>query len=83
MKKIIKKYVDLGQGEKILHTGMLVIGTLDNFTCGNPVDFLENINKHFRQKNELFFIEKTGHTYQQKEQEIAEIILKYLQKNLR
>ena len=122
-KKIIKKYVDYGQGEKILpfafmgwvictantaadwlskilnnvhvgdgdftqiekiqHTGMLVIGTLDNFTCGNPADFLENINKHFRTKNELFFIEKTGHTYQQKEQEIAEIISKYLRKNLR
>ena len=70
-KKIIKKYVDYGQVEKICHTGMLVIGTYDNFTCGNPADFLENINKHFRQKNELFFIEKTGHTYQQKKQEIS------------
>ena len=58
MKKIIKKYVDYGQVEKICHTGMLVIGTYDNFTRGNPVDFLENINKHFRIKNELFFIEK-------------------------
>ena len=74
---------DFSQVEKILHTGMMVIGTYDNFTCGNSVDFLENINKHFRTKNELFFIEKTGHAYQQKEQEISEIILKYLQKKLR
>ena len=120
-KKIIKKFVDYGQGEKILpfafmgwvvctantandwisgildnttknfsqvekiiHSGALVIGTYDNFTCGDPKNFWENINKHFRkpEKNELIFIEKTGHTYQQKEQEIADIILKYLQKNL-
>lgn len=120
-KKIIKKFVDYGQGEKILpfefmgwvictantandwisgildnttqnfsqvekiiHSGALVIGTYDNFTRGDPKNFLENINNHFREpeKNELIFIEKTGHTYQQKEQEIADIILKYLQKNL-
>lgn len=120
-KKIIKKFVDYGQGEKILpfafmgwvvctantandwisgvldnttknftqvekiiHSGALVIGTYDNFTCGDPKNFLGNINNHFREheKNELIFIEKTGHTYQQKEQEIADIILKYLQKNL-
>lgn len=120
-KKIIKKFVDYGQGEKILpfafmgwvvctantandwlsgildnttknfsqvekiiHSGALVIGTYDNFTCGDPKNFLENINNHFKnpEKNELIFIEKTGHTYQQKEQEIADIILKYLQKNL-
>ena len=120
-KKIIKKYVEYWQGEKILpfefmgwvvctantaadwlsgildnttqnftqvekinHSGALVIGTYDNFTRGDPKNFLENINKHFREpeKNELIFIEKTGHTYQQKEQEIADIILKYLRKNI-
>ena len=30
-------------------------------------------------ENKLIFIEKTGHTYQQKEQEIADIILKLVQ----
>ena len=117
-KKIIKKFVDYGQGEKILpfefmgwvvctantandwlsgtlnnvhvevdgdflqvekirHEGALFIGTYDNFTCGDPVKFLKNINDHMQtaEKNKLIFIEKTGHTYQQKEQEIADKIL--------
>ena len=117
-KKIIKKYVDYGQGEKVLpfefmgwvvctantandwlsgtlnnvhvevdgdfsqvekitHEGALLIGTYDNFTCGDPVKFLENINNHMQtaEKNKLIFIEKTGHTYQQKHQEVADKIL--------
>ena len=49
---------NVSENEKIFHTGMLAIGTYDNFTCRNPVDFLENINKHFRTKNELFFYRK-------------------------
>ena len=38
---------------------------------------LKNINRHMptAAENKLIFIEKTGHTYQQKEQEIADIIL--------
>ena len=66
--------------EKIQHTGALLIGTYDNFTYGDPRGFLENINNHFPNKdeNKLIFIEKTGHTYQQKQQETAEEILKVL-----
>lgn len=121
-KKIIQKYIDYGQGEKVLpfyfmgwvictantasdwlskilnnvhveadgdfsqikkirHSGALLIGTLDNFTCGNPVDFLKNINKNFQtaEQNKLIFIEKTGHTYQQKNQEVADKILNLIQ----
>ena len=72
---------DFSQVEQITHTGALVIGTYDNFTCGNPSEFLKNINNHMptATKNKLIFIEKTGHTYQQKEQEIADIILKTVQ----
>ena len=119
-KKIIKKLVDYGQGEKILpfefmgwvictantandwisgilnnvhvgegdfsqikkirHEGAMFIGTYDNFTCGDPKNFLQNINNHMQtaKKNKLIFIEKTGHTYQQKEQEIAEKILEVI-----
>ncbi|MBR1619895.1 alpha/beta hydrolase, partial [bacterium] len=68
------------QVEKIQHTGALLIGTYDNFTYGDPRGFLENINNHFPNKdeNKLIFIEKTGHTYQQKQQETAEEILKVL-----
>ena len=72
---------DFSQAENIIHTGALVIGTYDNFTCGNPSEFLKNINNHIptAQENKLIFIEKTGHTYQQKEQEIADIILATVQ----
>lgn len=71
---------DFSQVEKIQHTGALLIGTYDNFTYGDPKGFLENINNHFQNsnKNKLIFIEKTGHTYQQKQQETAEEILKVL-----
>jgi len=120
-KKIIQKYIDYGQGEKVLpfyfmdwvictantvadwlskilnnvhvgdgdftqikkirHSSALLIGTLDNFTCGNPVDFLKNINKNFQteEQNKLIFIEKIDHTYQQKHQEVADKILNLIQ----
>ena len=69
---------DFSQVAQITHTGAMVIGTYDNFTCGDPAKFLQNINNHMptSAENKLIFIEKTGHTYQQKEQEIADIILK-------
>lgn len=69
---------NFSQLEQINHTGALIIGTYDNFTDGNPVGFLKNINSHMKTAaaNKLIFIERTGHTYQQKHQEIAEIILK-------
>ena len=72
---------DFSQVEKITHNGALVIGTYDNFTCGDPAKFLKNINEHMptAAENKLIFIEKTGHTYQQKEQEIADDILSLVQ----
>ncbi len=72
---------DFNQIEKITHNGAMVIGTYDKFTRGNPANFLENINDHMKtsSENKLVFIEKTGHTYQQKEQEIADIILKIVE----
>lgn len=72
---------DFNQIEKITHNGAMVIGTYDKFTRGNPAKFLENINDHMKtsSENKLVFIEKTGHTYQQKEQEIADIILKIVE----
>ena len=68
---------DFSQAEQITHTGALVIGTYDNFTDGDPSGFLKNINDHMptANQNKLVFIERTGHTYQQKHQEIADIVL--------
>ena len=55
----------------------MIIGTYDRLACGDPYGFLENINNHTKNKdkNKLLFIEKTGHVYQKKEQEIADILL--------
>ena len=55
----------------------LLIGTYDNFTNGDPSGFLRNINEHLptARDNRLLFIEGTGHTYQQKHQEVADAIL--------
>lgn len=68
---------DFSQAEQITHTGMLLVGTYDNFTEGDPVAFLKNINSHMptADRNELIFIERTGHTYQMKEQEVADKLL--------
>ena len=47
-----------------------------NFTDGDPAGFLRNINAHMptASENRLIFIEKTGHTYQMKHQEVAEAV---------
>lgn len=71
---------DFSQVANITHTGALVIGTYDNFTYGDPVVFLNNINNHMptAKNNKLVFLERTGHTYQKKEQELANNILKLI-----
>ena len=67
---------DFSQTEQVTHTGMLLVGTYDNFTRGDPTAFLKNINSHMptAEQNELVFIPRTGHTYQQKEQEVADVL---------
>lgn len=72
---------DFSQAEQIIHTGALLVGTYDNFTDGDPSDFLRNLNNHMPTANEnkLIFIEKTGHTYQMKNQGVADDILQMLQ----
>jgi len=73
---------DFSQIQQIRHTGALVIGTYDRFTYGNPSSFLENINNHFPnpKENELVFIRHTGHTYQKKEQELADCLADLIKK---
>lgn len=73
---------DFSQAEMVTHTGALLVGTYDNFTDGDPAEFLRNLNAHMptASENQLIFIEKTGHTYQMKHQEVADDILRQLQK---
>ncbi len=73
---------DFTQVEHVKHNGALLIGTMDSFTYGDPSQYLKTINEHFQNKdrNELIFVRGTGHTYQDKEQELADIILKLLKK---
>ena len=71
---------NFSQVSQITHTGALLIGTYDNFTDGDPSGFLRNINSHMptAAENRLLFIERTGHTYQQKHQEVADKILQLI-----
>ncbi|WP_295730486.1 alpha/beta fold hydrolase [uncultured Limosilactobacillus sp.] len=72
---------DFSQVAAITQTGALIIGSYDRFTYGEPQKFLENINDHMQtaKQNRLIVIPKTGHTYQQKEQVLADEILKLVQ----
>lgn len=65
---------DFSAAEKITHTGALLIGTFDTFCGGDPDGYLENINNHMptAKENKIIYIQNTGHTYQQKEQEFAD-----------
>ena len=69
---------DFSQVARITHSGALIIGARDNFTYGDPAGFLRNINDHMPTagENTLLFIQGTGHTYRQKEQEVADGILR-------
>lgn len=71
---------DFSQASSITHSGALLIGTLDRFTYGDPTGFLANLNDHLptRDENQLVFIQGTGHTYQQKEHEVASSLLSTL-----
>ena len=72
---------NFSEAEKITHTGAMLVGTWDNFTDGDPAEFLRNLNAHMpaAAENWLIFIEKTGHTYQMKHQEVADKILGQIQ----
>lgn len=37
---------DFSQARQITHTGALLVGTYDNFTDGDPSEFLRNLNDH-------------------------------------
>ncbi len=77
----VERDADFSQVASIKHAGALLIGTYDAFTYGDPAGFLANINDHFpvAARNRLVFIEGTGHTYQQKEQEMADDVLDLVQ----
>ena len=72
---------NFSQAGKITHTGAMLVGTYDNFTDGDPAEFLRNLNAYMptAEQNKLVFIEKTGHTYQRKHQEVADVILQQLE----
>ena len=77
----VEPNADFAQVARIGHEGALLIGTYDTFTYGDPAGFLTNINDHFPhpEHNKIVFIEGTGHTYQQKEQEMADNVLELVQ----
>lgn len=72
---------DFSQVERIQQSGAMIIGTWDNFTYGDPAGYLRTINAHMQtaKENKLVFIEKTGHQYHRKEQELADRILELME----
>lgn len=73
---------DFSEVERIRQTGALIIGTYDRFSYGEPKAFIELINSHMRRKdeNEVIFVEGTGHVYTEREQMLADIILRLSRK---
>ncbi len=71
---------DFSQVAAVTQNGALVIGGYDRFTYGDPQKFLKNINNHMQtaSQNKLVIIPRTGHTYQRKEQQLADELLKLL-----
>ena len=76
----VEKDGDFSQINNITHTGAMIIGTYDKFTCGDPSGFLQNINNHTKNpdQNKLLYVEKTGHVYKRKEQELSDMLLKLI-----
>ena len=72
---------DFSQINKITHSGAMIIGSFDRLACGDPIGFLENINNHTqnKEKNKLLIIKETGHVYQKKEQDIANLLLNIIE----
>lgn len=77
----VEKDKDFSQAARIQINGAMIIGTLDNFTYGDPTEYLRNLNEHMpsRNENQLIFIEGTEHTYRGKHQELANKILEVVQ----
>lgn len=69
---------DFSEVARIKQTGALIIGTYDRFSYGEPKAFIELINSHMRHsdKNEVIFVQGTGHVYTEREQMLADIILR-------
>lgn len=67
---------DYSQAEKIQHSGALIIGEFDRFANGSPTVFLENLNSHMQSsmRNQTICLKKTGHSFLEKEQELADTI---------
>ena len=76
----VEKNGDFSQINNIEHSGAMLIGTYDRFTYGDPSGFLENINNHTKhpEKIKLIFVPNTGHTYQGKQQKVADMLLDLL-----
>ena len=73
---------DFSEVARIRQSGALIIGTYDRFSYGEPRAFIELINAHTRapEKNEVIFVEGTGHVYSQREQMLADIVLRLARK---
>ena len=69
---------DFSEVARNKQSGAFIIGTYDRLSYGEPRAFIELINAHTRapEKNEAIFVEGTGHIYSEREQVLADIVLR-------
>ena len=59
--------------------GLFVMGKSDSFAFGNALSHLQTINENSKNKNNIVVvIENSGHTFRNKEKELAQVILNFV-----
>lgn len=67
------------QLKTIQQTGLFVMGEKDSFAFGNTLDHLQTINANSKNKNNVVaVIDNAGHTFRNREQELANTILNFV-----
>ncbi len=76
---IYAKIGDWKQLKKVKQTGLFIMGKNDGFAFGNTLNHLQTINENSKNKNNVIaVIENAGHTFRNKEQELARVILEFV-----
>lgn len=77
---VYSKNGDWKQLKMIKQTGLYIMGEKDSFAFGDTLNHLQTINTNSKKQNNVVtVIEDCGHTFRNKERELAYAILKFVQ----
>lgn len=80
---IYSKIGSWGQLKKIKQPGLFVMGEKDSFAFGDAISHLQMINSNSKNKiNIIAVIKNTGHTFKDKEKNLAKIILEFVKQKI-